>query len=223
MVLFDEIEKAHPDVFNLLLQILEDGRLTDNQGRTVDFKNTILIMTSNAGSAAIQDWLAAGTPWEDVQEQARDLLRETFRPEFLNRVDEVVVFHPLSRDHLMRIVTLELDAVQRRLDERHIVLDVSDGAKALLGREGYDPVYGARPVRRVVQREVENPLARRIIAGDVRDGDTVRLDAAAGDGDGEGAGGLIMRREERPDGARTRPSPPGDGAPPETAVAAQGV
>ncbi|HVG97586.1 MAG TPA: ATP-dependent chaperone ClpB [Chloroflexota bacterium] len=223
VVLFDEIEKAHPDVFNLLLQILEDGRLTDNQGRTVDFKNTILIMTSNAGSAAIQDWLAAGTPWEDVQEQARDLLRETFRPEFLNRVDEVVVFHPLSRDHLMRIVTLELDAVQRRLDERHIVLDVSDGAKALLGREGYDPVYGARPVRRVVQREVENPLARRIIAGDVRDGDTVRLDAAGGDRDGEGAGGLIMRREERPDGARTRPSPAGDAAPPETAVAAQGV
>jgi ATP-dependent Clp protease ATP-binding subunit ClpB len=226
VVLFDEIEKAHPDVFNLLLQILEDGRLTDNQGRTVDFKNTILIMTSNAGSAAIQDWLAAGVPWDDVQERARDLLRETFRPEFLNRVDEVVVFHPLSRDDLMRIVSLELDAVQRRLDERHIVLEVSDGAKALLGREGYDPVYGARPVRRVVQREVENPLARRIIAGEVRDGDTVHLDAAGDAGNGSGPGGLTMRREARPDAARSRPSPDGDVAPPEApdaAVTAQGV
>jgi ATP-dependent Clp protease ATP-binding subunit ClpB len=124
-------------------------------------------------------------------------------------VDEVVVFHPLSRDHLMRIVSLELDAVQRRLDERHIVLDVSDGAKALLGREGYDPVYGARPVRRVVQREVENPLARRIIAGEVRDGDTVHLEAA-------GAGGLTMRREARPDAARSRPASDGDVVPPET-------
>jgi ATP-dependent Clp protease ATP-binding subunit ClpB len=186
----------------------------------VDFKNTILIMTSNAGSAAIQDWLAAGVPWEDVQERARELLRETFRPEFLNRVDEVVVFHPLSREHLTRIVELELDAVQRRLNERHITLDVSDAAKALLGREGYDPVYGARPVRRTIQREVENPLARRIIAGEVRDGDLVRVDAAGASG--AASGGLTFERETRPDGARPR-SAPDESATPEAAVSAPGA
>jgi ATP-dependent Clp protease ATP-binding subunit ClpB len=201
VVLFDEIEKAHPDVFNLLLQILEDGRLTDNQGRTVDFKNTILIMTSNAGSAQIQDWMAAGVAWEDVQERARDLLRETFRPEFLNRVDEIVVFHPLTRDHLKRIVELELAGVQRRLDERHITLEVTDEAMALLGREGYDPAYGARPIRRTIQREVENPLARRIIAGEVRDGDVVQIDVGPG---GTGGPSLVFRREARVEAGRAR-------------------
>ncbi|MGH2370126.1 MAG: ATP-dependent Clp protease ATP-binding subunit, partial [Chloroflexota bacterium] len=157
VVLFDEIEKAHPDVFNILLQILEDGRLTDNQGRTVDFKNTLLIMTSNAGSARIQDWVASGTEWDTVRERTIELLRETFRPEFLNRIDEVVVFHPLTREHLKEIVDLELAGVQRRLAERHITLDVTDEAKAALGQEGYDPVFGARPLRRTIQREVENP------------------------------------------------------------------
>ena len=181
MVLFDEVEKAHPDVFNILLQILEDGRLTDSQGRTVDFKNTMLIMTSNAGSAQIQDWMAAGHEWEQVQSSAVDLLRDTFRPEFINRIDEIVVFHPLTREHLTEIVELELQSVQRRLTERHITLDVTEKAKAFLGAEGYDPVYGARPLRRAIQREVENALARRILAGEVRDGDTVRIDTGDGD------------------------------------------
>ncbi len=176
VILFDEIEKAHPDVFNILLQILEDGRLTDGQGRTVDFKNTLLIMTSNAGSAQIQEWVAAGLPWEQVKEQAIELLRGTFRPEFLNRIDEIVVFHPLTREHLKQIVELELAAVQRRLADRHITLEVTDEAKAYLGREGYDPVFGARPLRRTIQREVENALARLVLAGEVRDGDTVRID-----------------------------------------------
>ena len=123
-----------------------------------------------------------------VQEQARELLRETFRPEFLNRVDEIVLFHPLTREHLGQIVELELAGVQRRLDERHITLDVSEEARTRLGEEGYDPIYGARPIRRTVQREVENPLARRIIAGEVRDGDTVRVDA------GDGSNGLTFER-----------------------------
>ncbi len=179
VVLFDEIEKAHPDVFNILLQILEDGRLTDNQGRTVDFRNTLLIMTSNAGSAQIQDWVAAGTPWEQVQGHAVSLLGETFRPEFLNRIDEIVVFHPLTREHLKGIVELELAGVQRRLGERQIALQVSDEAKAYLGREGYDPVFGARPLRRTIQREIENSLARRLLAGELRDGDVVRVDVGA--------------------------------------------
>ncbi|HEX2517530.1 MAG TPA: ATP-dependent chaperone ClpB [Chloroflexota bacterium] len=206
VVLFDEIEKAHPDVFNILLQILEDGRLTDNQGRTVDFKNTILIMTSNAGSAQIQSLLSAGTPWEVVQEQARELLRETFRPEFLNRVDDIVLFHPLTREHLGQIVELELAGVQRRLDERHITLDVSEEARTRLGEEGYDPIYGARPIRRTVQREVENPLARRIIAGEVRDGDTVRVDA------GDGSNGLTFERVSTETRAVAEPAGAGAGA-----------
>jgi ATP-dependent Clp protease ATP-binding subunit ClpB len=187
VVLFDEIEKAHPDVFNILLQILEDGRLTDNQGRTVDCKNTLLIMTSNAGSAQIQDWMSSGEDWDTVKDRAADFLRETFRPEFLNRVDEIVVFHPLTREHLKEIVDLELAGVQRRLGERHVTLDVTEEAKAYLGREGYDPVYGARPLRRTIQREVENQLARQLLAGQIRDGDTVRVDV--------GAQGLVFERQ----------------------------
>jgi ATP-dependent Clp protease ATP-binding subunit ClpB len=194
VVLFDEIEKAHPDVFNILLQILEDGRLTDNQGRTVDCKNTLLIMTSNAGSAQIQDWAGAGEEWERVKGRAVDLLRETFRPEFINRIDEIVVFHPLSREHIKEIVSLELAKVQQRLEDRHIALDVTEEAKAYLGREGYDPVFGARPLRRTVQREIENGLARRILAGEIRDGDTVWVDV--------GANGLAFERLD--DGAEPR-------------------
>src|SRR5581483_2825005 len=193
VILFDEIEKAHPDVFNILLQILEDGRLTDGQGRTVDFKNTLLIMTSNVGSAQIQEWVAAGLPWEQIKERAIELLRGTFRPEFLNRIDEIVVFHPLTREHLKQIVELELAGVQRRLADRHITLEVTDEAKAYLGREGYDPVFGARPLRRTIQREVENALARLVLSGEIRDGDTVRIDV--------GPRGLTFERvEPAPDG-----------------------
>ncbi len=196
VILFDEIEKAHPDVFNILLQILEDGRLTDSQGRTVDFKNTILIMTSNVGSAQIQEWVAAGLPWETIKARATDLLRATFRPEFLNRIDEIVVFHPLTRDHVKQIVDLELAYVQQRLAERHITLAVTEEAKAYLGREGYDPVFGARPLRRVIQREVENQLARRLLAGEIRDGDTVRIDV--------GPQGLTFQRVEPSADGRAR-------------------
>ncbi|HEU5318791.1 MAG TPA: AAA family ATPase, partial [Chloroflexota bacterium] len=194
VVLFDEIEKAHPDVFNILLQVLEDGRLTDNQGRTVDMRNTVLIMTSNAGSQQIQDWVAAGEEWDRVQSRAVDLLRDTFRPEFLNRIDEIVVFHPLSREHLTEIVEFELRGVMRRLEERKIAIEVTDEAKAYLGREGYDPVFGARPLRRAIQREVENALARRILAGELREGDTVRVDV--------GASGLVFERVDPSDATR---------------------
>jgi ATP-dependent Clp protease ATP-binding subunit ClpB len=162
----------------------------------VDCKNTLLIMTSNAGSARIQDWVSAGEPWAAVKQRAVDLLRETFRPEFLNRIDEIVVFHPLSREHLTEIVALELAKVQARLADRHIVLDATAEAKAYLGREGYDPAFGARPLRRTVQREIENVLARRLLAGELRDGDTVRVDV--------GADGLVFERREASTGPEGR-------------------
>jgi ATP-dependent Clp protease ATP-binding subunit ClpB len=142
----------------------------------VDFKNTLLIMTSNAGSLQIQEWMASGREWDGVRLAAAQLLSETFRPEFINRIDEIVVFHPLSREHLTEIVELELDGLQRRLLDRKLTLHVTPEAKALLGKEGYDPVYGARPLRRIIQREVENVLARRILAGEIRDGDTVYVE-----------------------------------------------
>src|SRR5688572_27040562 len=183
VVLFDEIEKAHPDVFNVLLQLLDDGRLTDSQGRTVDFKNTVLIMTSNIGSTALIE-AAEGGPaaFEGAAEDVRLQLREHFRPEFLNRIDEIIVFRPLDEAQLRQIVGLLVASVERRLGETGVALDVTDAALTLLAREGYDPVYGARPLRRVIQRRVKNPLARRILAGEFGQGDTVRIDVSA---DGE--------------------------------------
>ncbi|MGQ0608320.1 MAG: ATP-dependent chaperone ClpB [Chloroflexota bacterium] len=181
VVLFDEIEKAHPDVFNVLLQLLDDGRLTDSQGRTVDFKNTVIIMTSNIGSASLIDAGEAGPDaFEGAAENVRRQLRDHFRPEFLNRVDEIIVFRPLDEVQLREIVGLLVAAMARRLSETAISLDVTDAALGLLAREGYDPVYGARPLRRSIQRELENPLARRILAGEFTAGDTVRIDAADG-------------------------------------------
>jgi len=173
VVLFDEIEKAHPDVFNLLLQILDDGRLTDSQGRTVSFRNTVIIMTSNLGS----QWLLelGETDWEGAKRRVLQALRETFRPEFLNRVDEIIVFRPLSAEDLGKIVELQVDRVRRLLAERRIGLELTPQARDLLLAEGYDPVYGARPLKRVIQRRIQNPLALAILEGRYGEGDTVRV------------------------------------------------
>ena len=179
VVLFDEIEKAHPDVFNVLLQLLDDGRLTDSQGRTVDFKNTVIIMTSNIGSAALVEAAEAGPDaFEGAAEGVRQQLREHFRPEFLNRIDEVIVFRPLDESQLRQIVGLLVAGVARRLEERGIPLEVTDAALTLLAREGYDPVYGARPLRRAIQRRLENPLARRLLAGEHPEGSAVKVDVS---------------------------------------------
>jgi len=177
VILFDEIEKAHPDVFNLLLQILDDGRLTDGQGRTVDFKNTIVTMTSNIGSTRILDYRGTfgGTEYDLMKIAVLDELRRHFRPEFLNRVDEVIVFHALSEDHLKQIVDIQLTGLRKRLEERHINIELTDAARTHLVRTGYDPNYGARPLKRAIQKEVETPLARHILKGDVREGQTVTI------------------------------------------------
>jgi ATP-dependent Clp protease ATP-binding subunit ClpB len=176
VVLFDEIEKAHPDVFNVLLQVLDDGRITDGQGRTVDFKNTVIIMTSNIGSQYITE--------EESKEARRrlvtDALRAHFRPEFLNRVDEIIIFDRLSEDDLKKIVEIQLSRLSKRLEQQKITLKLSDSAKELLAREGYDPVYGARPLRRTIQKEILDPLSIDILEGKVREGQTVRVDAKDG-------------------------------------------
>jgi ATP-dependent Clp protease ATP-binding subunit ClpB len=161
VVLLDEIEKAHPDVFNTLLQILDDGRLTDGQGRTVDFRNTVLIMTSNVRSA--------------------EQMGEVFRPEFLNRIDEIVEFRPLSKEQIAEIVELQLRRVRERLAERDLGLELTDAAKEVLAEAGWDPTYGARPLKRAIQRLVENPLALRLLEGEFAEGDTVRVDASEGE------------------------------------------
>jgi ATP-dependent Clp protease ATP-binding subunit ClpB len=178
VVLFDEIEKAHPDVFNVLLQILEDGRLTDGQGRTVDFRNTVLIMTSNLGSQVIQDMV--NREFEDVQQAVMGVLQQHFRPEFLNRVDEIITFRQLSRQQLSRIVEIQLQRLEKRLAERRLQLVVSDGAKELLAERGWDPVYGARPLKRTIQKLLQDQLAMRILEGEFQDGDTVEVGAEDG-------------------------------------------
>jgi len=178
VILFDEIEKAHPDVFNVLLQILDDGRLTDGQGRTVDFRNTIVIMTSNIGSHRILDYKGgfSGADYAVMRATVLDELRQHFRPEFLNRVDEVIVFHALTEEQLEKIVDIQLERVRGRLAGRHIELELTPAAKRHLVKTGYDPVYGARPLKRAIQKEVETPLGRKILAGDVRDGQHIRVD-----------------------------------------------
>jgi ATP-dependent Clp protease ATP-binding subunit ClpB len=178
VLLFDEIEKAHHDVFNVLLQLLDDGRLTDGQGRTVDFKNTLVIMTSNIGSHRILDYRGAyeGENYLRMKNAVLEELRRHFRPEFLNRVDEIVVFHALTEEHLKRIVEIQLDRLRKRLAERHIHLELTDAARTYVVEQGYDPAYGARPLKRTIQREIETPLSRLILSGKVRDGQTVRVD-----------------------------------------------
>jgi ATP-dependent Clp protease ATP-binding subunit ClpB len=200
VVLFDEIEKAHHDVFNVLLQVLDDGRLTDGQGRTVDFKNVIVIMTSNIGSHRILEYRGAfsGADCERMKSAVLEELRIAFRPEFLNRLDEVIVFHALTEDHLKQIVEIQLGGLRARLAERHITLELTDAARTRLVREGYDSAYGARPLKRAIQRGIETPLARRILAGEVRDGTTLVVDAGAA------AEGFVfnVKPEKKPAGAR---------------------
>jgi ATP-dependent Clp protease ATP-binding subunit ClpB len=174
VLLFDEIEKAHPDVFNALLQILDDGRLTDGQGRTVDFKNTIIIMTSNIGTQYLEQPDNGG---EAVREHMIDALKRAFRPEFINRIDDIVVFNRLGREDLRRIVDLQLDLLRKRLQERKITLTATDAARDLLADQGYDPVYGARPLKRLIQREVQDPLAVRLLSGEFPEGSTLTVDA----------------------------------------------
>ncbi len=178
VILFDEIEKAHPDVFNVLLQVLDDGRLTDGQGRTVDFRNTLIVLTSNLGSeiiAAVPD----GQDVETVREQVMDVVRHAFRPEFLNRLDEILLFHRLSRTDMAGVVDIQLTRLRRMLDERKISLRLDDAARAWLAEAGYDPVYGARPLKRAIQRELQNPLASAILEGRVKEGDEVRVGVGA--------------------------------------------
>ncbi len=177
VILFDEIEKAHPDVFNILLQILDDGRLTDSKGRTVDFKNTVLIMTSNLGSREIQ---AVADDEKQVREAVLEVLRENFKPEFLNRVDDIVIFHQLTREQIGDIIEIQLERLRRLLAERDMHLVLDDSARVLLAREGYDPLYGARPLKRAIQTLIQNPLASKLLRGEVLPGQTVRVSA---DGD----------------------------------------
>ena len=181
VILFDEIEKAHHDVFNVLLQVLDDGRLTDSQGRTVDFKNTVLIMTSNVGSPQILDAQRRGESHEQVQALVMSELRQHFRPEFLNRVDETVVFHPLTVKQLVKIVEIQLERLRNRLEERRITLALTPDALRLLGERGYDPAFGARPLKRLIQQDLETPIARLLVKGELRDGDTASIDVKDGE------------------------------------------
>src|SRR5271154_1018794 len=177
VILFDEIEKAHADVFNVLLQLLDDGRLTDGHGRTVDFRNTVVIMTSNIASQIILGF--KGQDYEKMKSQALEVLRQSFRPEFLNRVDEVVVFHPLTRDELRQIVDVQMIRLRQRLEERKIQLELTDKARDYLAEHGYDPSYGARPLKRLIQRELETALGRKLLSGEIRDNTRVTVDAGA--------------------------------------------
>jgi ATP-dependent Clp protease ATP-binding subunit ClpB len=175
VVLFDEIEKAHPEVFNALLQLLDDGRLTDGHGRTVNFKNTVVIMTSNIGSHFIMEMGA-----EAAETKVMAAMRQHFRPEFLNRVDEVIMFHGLSRSDLARIIDIQLERLQKLLAERKITLTLTAAARDHLAQAGYDPTFGARPLKRVIQREVQDTLAMTLLSGQFRDGDTLRVDYQGG-------------------------------------------
>jgi ATP-dependent Clp protease ATP-binding subunit ClpB len=198
VVLFDEIEKAHPEVLNVLLQLLDDGRLTDGKGRTVDFKNTVVIMTSNLGSQFIAEASASDSERgqgpaasglaEGTRRAVMDALREHFRPEFLNRVDEIIFFHALSREDMKKIIDIQIAGLMKRLEERKIHVQLTDAAKEQLVREGYDPTYGARPLKRTIQRRVLDPLALRVLKGEFVEGDTIGVDA--------GATGLAFEKRE---------------------------
>jgi ATP-dependent Clp protease ATP-binding subunit ClpB len=178
VVLFDEIEKAHSEVQNVLLQLLDDGRLTDGQGRTVDFKNTVVIMTSNLGSQYLAEQsVDGGAVSEGTERRVLEALRAHFRPEFLNRIDEIIFFHALGRDHLKQIIDIQVRGLMKRLEERKIHVELTDAAKEQLVREGYDPAYGARPLKRTIQRRVLDPLAMRVLEGEFLEGDTVMVGA----------------------------------------------
>jgi ATP-dependent Clp protease ATP-binding subunit ClpB len=183
VVLFDEVEKAHADVFNVLLQILDDGRLTDGQGRVVNFKNTIIIMTSNVGSQLILEYRGRteGEQYDRMKEQVLTAMRNHFRPEFLNRVDETIVFHSLTEEDLKKIADIQLERLRARLAERSILIELTEEARSHLARVGYDPVYGARPLKRAIQREIETPLSRMLLRGDVKDNSSLRIEEANGE------------------------------------------
>ena len=208
VLLFDEIEKAHPDVFNVLLQILEDGRLTDGQGRTVDFRNTVIIMTSNLGAEGVRrqpfgfrpEERSAQDEMKELRESVDAALKKAFRPEFLNRIDETIVFHPLAQDEIVKIVELMVKDVQSRLAERDMTFELTPEAEVWLAREGFDPVYGARPLRRAIQRHLENPLAKMVLSGDVMEGEHVSVDS--------GAEGLTLTRQRIEAGAAHEPQEP---------------
>ena len=178
VILFDEIEKAHPDVFNVLLQILDDGRMTDGKGRTVDFKNTVLIMTSNIGSQIIKEF--AGRDTEKMAGSVMEMLRATFKPEFLNRIDETIIFNSLGKEEIKKIVDIQIDQLRKRLQDRKITLELKDGAKEFLADIGFDPVYGARPLKRAIQHHIEDELALKILSGDIADGDTIKAEVESG-------------------------------------------
>ena len=185
VILLDEVEKAHADVFNVLLQVLDDGRLTDGQGRTVDFRNTVIVMTSNLGSQVIQE-MAGEENYEAMKKSVLEIVGQHFRPEFINRIDDIVVFHPLGREHIRRIVEIQTGYLRRRLSDRDIRIELDDKASDLLGASGFDPVYGARPLKRAIQQQLENPLAQRILAGEFGPGETIRVTARDG--------ALVMRK-----------------------------
>jgi ATP-dependent Clp protease ATP-binding subunit ClpB len=178
VVLFDEIEKAHPDVFNVLLQVLDDGRLTDGQGRTVDFRNTLIIMTSNLGAEYLVN-LGENEDVDKVRDEVMAVVRASFRPEFLNRVDEVILFHRLRRQDMGQIVEIQLKRLEKLLADRKITLDLDETAIDWLADKGYDPAYGARPLKRVMQKELQDPLAEKILMGDIKDGSTVVITAGS--------------------------------------------
>jgi ATP-dependent Clp protease ATP-binding subunit ClpB len=193
VILLDEVEKAHADVFNVLLQVLDDGRLTDGQGRTVDFRNTVIVMTSNLGSQHIQaiydEDRAEGDEaamYTQMRAAVMAAVQQHFRPEFINRLDDIVVFHPLGQEHIRRIARIQTAYLNKRLAERQIKLEITDAALSLLGEAGFDPVYGARPLKRAVQQQLENPLATKILSGEFTAGDTIEVDAAGG--------GLVFRK-----------------------------
>ncbi len=180
MILLDEVEKAHPEVFDLLLQVLDDGRLTDGQGRTVDFRNTILILTSNLGSGYLVD---SEMSWPDKVEAVNTEVRKAFKPEFVNRLDDIVVFRSLTSEDLAQIVEITIDRLQKRLSERRLELAVTPNARSWLADHGYDPIYGARPLRRLMQKEIDDRLATALLGGAIHDGDTVKVDVNdSGDG-----------------------------------------
>jgi ATP-dependent Clp protease ATP-binding subunit ClpB len=178
VILFDEIEKAHPDVFNVLLQVLDDGRLTDGQGRTVDFKNTLIAMTSNLGAEYLVN-LKETEDVDAVREHVTAVVRANFRPEFLNRIDEVILFHRLKREQMQAIVEIQLARLRKLLEDRKIALSLDASAIAWLADKGYDPAYGARPLKRVIQKELQDPLAEKVLSGEVRDGDEVKITAGS--------------------------------------------
>ncbi|HUU35862.1 MAG TPA: AAA family ATPase, partial [Vicinamibacterales bacterium] len=189
VVLFDEIEKAHPEVLNVLLQLLDDGRLTDGKGRTVDFTNAVVIMTSNLGSHFIAESAQrGGTLDEGVRHQVNDTLRAHFKPEFLNRIDEVIFFHALDRSHIAQVIDIQLAGLLKRLADRKIAITLSDAAKDAIVEEGYDPIYGARPLKRTIQRRILDPLALRVLEGTFAEGDHVVVDL--------GASGLVFTKGE---------------------------